>query len=102
MGNPHDLFRPFKAYQLAVGSSAVASAATSFDPQTRVVRLVAVDGVASNRGIFFSLTDSAVTSLTGTYLPGGWVQLLEVSPSEKIFAVGSAATTTLSITEMTN
>ena|SRR6478609_3920211 len=98
----HDAFKGIKSYQLSTGSAAATSTATAFGAQTQFCRLVVVDAVGSNTGVWYSTDTTTVTSATGTYLSGGWVEIIKVSPSQKVTAVGNAATNQLNITELSD
>src|SRR5262245_1101552 len=97
---PHDLFRPFRASALTVGSTSTVSTAP-FDGQTRAVRLSLAAAVASNTGIWFRVDTDTVSSSNASYLPGGWSQEIKVSPGERANAIGSAAAAVLNVTELT-
>jgi len=98
----HYAFKAIKSYQLSTGSGAATSTATAFGAQTQYCRLVVVDAVGSTTGVWYSTETTTVTSATGTFLSGGWVEIVKVSPNSKVAAVGAAATNQLNITELSD
>jgi hypothetical protein len=93
-----EAFRPTVLQALSVATSATSVASSAFGAQTFRVR------VATNvaAGVFYRLGDPAATPTATTsdiFLPASWVDIVHVTPGQKIAAISSAGTGTVTITE---
>ncbi len=103
----HDVYRHISAATLTVNSTSATSTG-SVASQTRFVRLVPVlaSSALPSDGVYYAISDSgatAVTSLTGTFLPAAWVELVKITPGQRVQALaGSLTVVSLNITQETD
>jgi hypothetical protein len=90
------LCKPFKSYNVAVGATSAASAATT--PTIDTIRLVST----TNCWVKLGVTPTA-DKTTSVYLPAGVVEYFRVGASgaEAVAVIEDTATGTLVVTEMT-
>jgi hypothetical protein len=99
----HDAYRIITSQNLSYAASGGASAAsTAFGSQTYYIRVSAAGPADStNSGVRYAVGSAPVASATSELLPLGWVEVLKVTPGQKIAAISNAANTgTLSIAEL--
>ncbi len=98
----NDQMRIIASRALAVNSSGGAVASTtSLSSQTRVVELVFAGLVVSTTGCRFlisDMTDAAVSSTQGAFLPANWLARYRCSPGQKIQAISNDGSAIPSLT----
>jgi hypothetical protein len=102
----HDCFKIGASQNVAYAAAGGASAqSTAFGAQTRWIRVVAVGVVSATiDGVRIAVDTSPTATATSTLLPVNWVEVIQVTPGQKIAVLGNAATGTgsVNITELTN
>lgn len=88
-------YRLGAAQEVTTGAASAASAA--FGSQTYAIRLAAS---AACRYVVGDGTPTAVA--TSAYLPADWVEVVTVSPGQKVAAIQESGAGKLSVTELTN
>lgn len=109
MGVPafSELYRLGAAQSLALASGAGAAVScAAFGTETWAARLSFPGSPSSTGGvkilILNNASDTAVTSVTGAFVPANWAYDIKVSPNQKISAISAdAGTPTLNIVELT-
>jgi hypothetical protein len=91
---------------VALAAGAVTSG-VAFGNFTRAIRLCWNGATGSTSGIRYGITDHAstpaISSTTGTLLPANWVEIIRVSPGQKVSAISNdAGTPALNIIELTD
>ncbi len=104
MANYHDAYRQGASQNLAYNAAAGASAASAaFGSETYWIRVCTVGVVgAANDGVRIVVGDGTPTaSATSTLLPLNWVEIIAVTPGQKIAALSNNTTAgSLSVTEL--
>ena len=105
MANYHDAYRQGASQNLAYNGSAGASAASAaFGAQTYWIRVCTVGVVAAGTvtGVRVVVGDGTPTATaTSTLLPMNWVEIIQVTPGQKIAALADGTTAgSLNITEL--
>jgi hypothetical protein len=99
----HDAFRQGASQNLAYNAAAGASAASAaFGTQTYWIRVAAPGVVAAGSGVRIVVGDGTPTaSATSVFLPLNWIEVIAVTPGQKIAALSNDTTGgNLSITEL--
>ena|SRR5215211_155963 len=87
------------AFAAAGGASA---ASVAFGTQTYQIRVVFVSGTAGAAVRIVVGDGTPVATATSTLLPAGWIEMLTVSPGQKIAVLSNdVGTGSLNVTEMT-
>jgi hypothetical protein len=103
MSQYHDSFRQGASQNLAYNIAGGASAASAaFGSQTYWIRVCATGVISATSGVRIIIGDGTPTATaTVTLLPLGWVEIIAVSPGQKIAALSNDAVAgSLSITEL--
>ena len=104
MASYHDAYRQGASQNIAYAAAGGAStASTAFGAQTYWIRVCAV-GVVSGTldGVRVAVGDGTPTaSATSTLLPLNWVEIINVTPGQKIAVLGNNTLTgTINVTEL--
>jgi hypothetical protein len=101
----HDAYRPLASQNVAYAAAGGASAqSTAFASQTRYIRVCAV-GVVSGTidGVRIAIDSNPTAVATSYLLPVNWVEIIKVSPGQKIAVLGNnTGTGSVSVTELTD
>jgi hypothetical protein len=88
MANWHDYYRLGAAQALAVASAGGATnSSTVFGSMTRAIRLVWNGATGSTSGIRYAIVDSqtpAISSTTAALLPANFIEVVKVSPGQRV------------------
>jgi hypothetical protein len=103
----NDQYRLATAQALAVASAAGAVASSAaFGNQTKRIRLCYPGSTSSTGGCRFAIVDPqtpAISSTTATLLPANFIEVVKVTPGQRVSAISNdAGTFSLSITELTD
>ena len=78
-------YRYLSSLNMAVGSSGgVSNSTTSFSAVTRFVRLCVPGALSATSGVRFVIGESPVADSTSAYLPPNVVEIVPVTPGQKI------------------
>jgi hypothetical protein len=108
MANWHDYYRLATAQAaLAVASAGGApNSSSAFGTMTRAVRLVWNGATGSTSGIRYAIVDpqtAAISSTTAALLPANYIEVVRVSPGQRVSAISNdAGTPSLNIIELTD
>lgn len=103
MAQMHDAYRVLSsqnvAYNAAGGGSTQSAA---FGSQTFFIRLSAVGLIdGSNSGCRYAIGSAPVATATSTLLSLNWVDLIKISPGQRVAVLGASASVgSLNITEL--
>jgi hypothetical protein len=102
----NDQYRLGTTQALAVASAGgAASSSTVFGTQTKRIRVCFPGSTSSTGGCRYTVVDPGVTvsSTAGPLLPANWVEVVKVTPGQRVSAISNdAGTFSLSITELTD
>ncbi len=100
----HDAHRQGANNNVTFNASNGASVSSSaFGSQTRYIRICLQGAVSATSGVRYAIDKSPTASSTSALLPVNWVEVVRVSPGEKIAVLSNDTTTgTLSVVELTD
>jgi hypothetical protein len=103
MANYHDAYRQGAAQNVAYNAAGGASAASAaFGAETYWIRVSAPGVLSATSGVRIKIGDGTPTAdATSTLLPVNWVEIIAVTPGQKIAVLSNDTVTgNLSVTEL--
>jgi len=103
MANYHDAYRQGATQNVAYNAAGGASAASAaFGPETYWIRVSAPGVLSATSGVRIKVGDGTpAADATSTLLPVNWVEVVQVTPGQKIAAISNDSVTgNLSVTEL--
>jgi hypothetical protein len=101
----HDAYRPLASQNVAYANNVGASAqSAAFGSQTRYIRVTSVGVVSATiDGVRLEIGANPTAVATSYLLPVNWVEIIKVSPGQKIAVLGNnTGTGSVSVTELTD
>lgn len=102
---PHDAYRAIASQNVAYAAAGGASAqSTAFSSQTRWIRITSVGVVSATiDGVRYLVDTNPTAVATSPLLPVNWVEVIRVTPGQKIAVLGNnTGTGSVNITELSD